>query len=90
MKTSIKVQNLRCGGCAKTITSKLSELENISNLKVDTENATVTFSYLKENDVMSVIDKLKSMGYPSIENRNSITARARSFASCATGKMSKS
>lgn len=90
MKTSIKIQNLRCGGCAKTITSKLSELDNISNIEVDTENATVTFSYIEENEVMLVIDKLKSLGYPSIENKNSVTAKARSFVSCATGKMSKS
>lgn len=90
MKTSIIVQNLKCDGCAKTIISKLSELENISNIEVGTENATVSFSYVKENDVMSVIYRLKSLGYPSIENRNSMAARAKSFVSCASGKISKS
>ena len=90
MKTSIIVQNLKCSGCAKTITDKLSELENISNIEVDTESSTVTFSHTREKDDLMVIEKLKTLGYPSIENTNSITAKARSFVSCATSKMSKS
>jgi hypothetical protein len=36
-----------------------------------------------------VKDKLKSLGYPSIDDENTLTSRAKSFVSCATGKLSK-
>lgn len=90
MRTSIIVQNLKCGGCAKTITTKISEVENISNVSVDVESSTVSFVYEGVNDALVVKDKLRTLGYPSIDGKNSITAKAISFVSCATGKMSKS
>lgn len=89
MKTSIIVQNLKCGGCAKTITSKLGELPNISDIKVDVDAAEVFFDFSDEKGVIAVIDKLKHLGYPSIENKNSLAAKAKSFVSCATGKMTR-
>ena len=90
MKISIIVQNLKCGGCAKTIISKLSDIKNISDLTVDVEAATVSFLYENINDALEVKSKLKVLGYPSIDNKNSVTAKAMSFVSCATGKMTKS
>ncbi len=90
MKTSIIVQNLKCGGCAKTITFKISEVENISEVLVDIDSAMVSFVYKNMNDALAVRDKLKALGYPSIDNKNSMAAKAISFVSCATGKMSKS
>ncbi len=87
MKTSITVQNLKCGGCAKTITSKLSTIENISNLMVDIEGSKVSFNYSKEADFIAVKEKLKHLGYPSIDDNNSFTSKAKSFVSCATGKI---
>lgn len=89
MKTSIIVQNLKCGGCAKTITSKLSDLTTISDLLVDVETATVSFISHNFNDAIAVKDKLKALGYPSIERKNSFAAKTMSFVSCATGKMAK-
>jgi len=90
MKTSIIVQNLKCGGCAKTITSKISEVKNILGVMVDVESSTVSFEYQNSADTQVVKDKLKSLGYPTIGSKNSIAAKAFSFVSCATGKVSKS
>lgn len=90
MKTIIIVQNLKCDGCAKAIASKLSEVENISDLKVDVARSTVSFDFENTNDALLVKGKLKALGYPSIDDRNSMVAKAMSFVSCATGKMSKS
>ena len=89
MKTSISVQNLKCGGCAHTITSKLSTIENISNIDVNLEENKVSFNYLSESDAFQVKEKLRHLGYPSIEDENSLASKAKSFVSCATGKMSK-
>ena len=38
MTTTLEIQNLKCGGCAHTIISKLNELEGIQNVSVDTES----------------------------------------------------
>ena len=89
MKTSIIVQNLKCGGCANTITTKLSTIDNITNLAVEVDESKVSFDYLNEADAVNVKDKLKHLGYPAIDDVNSLTSKAKSFVSCATGKMSK-
>ncbi|SHJ05859.1 heavy-metal-associated domain-containing protein [Pseudozobellia thermophila] len=90
MKTTIIVQNLKCGGCAKTITSKISQLDGISELSVDVASASVSFDHEAANDVKAVKERLKALGYPSVEEANSIAAKAVSLVSCATGKMAKS
>ncbi|MDO7135763.1 heavy-metal-associated domain-containing protein [Algibacter lectus] len=89
MKTSIIVQNLKCGGCAHTITTKLAEIKNITNIEVHTDDCKVSFNYINEDDAFAVIDKLKSLGYPSIDGHNNLVTKAKSFVSCATGKFSK-
>ncbi|WP_281846625.1 heavy-metal-associated domain-containing protein [Olleya namhaensis] len=89
MKTSILVQNLKCGGCANTITTKLSEIKNISDINIDVEESKVSFSYTNEADAFAVKEKLKTIGYPSIDEGNSLVSKAKSFVSCATGKLSK-
>lgn len=88
-KTSILVQNLKCGGCANTITTKISTLENISDLQVDADESKISFNYLNDADVLQVKERLKQLGYPSAEDDNSLASKAKSFVSCATGKFSK-
>lgn len=89
MKTNIIVQNLKCGGCANTIITKLSEINNISDVNVNIQESKISFNYNDETDAFSVKEKLRTLGYPSIEDENSIVSKAKSFVSCATGKMSK-
>ncbi len=89
MKATIVVQNLRCGGCARTITNKLSEMENISEVEVVPDTSSVTFSYAALHDTLRVKDRLKELGYPSVDSKNTLASKAKSFVSCATGKMSK-
>lgn len=87
MRTSIIVQNLKCGGCAHTITTKLSQLDNVTKVAVDTESATVSFVAISSEDALAVKDRLKTLGYPSITDANGVLSKAKSFVSCATGKM---
>ncbi|MCG2431084.1 heavy-metal-associated domain-containing protein [Aequorivita xiaoshiensis] len=88
MKNSITVQNLKCGGCANTITKNLSNFESIREVQVDVESSTVSFESADTEEISRVKEKLKSLGYPSLEDDNSLTSKAKSFVSCATGKMS--
>ena len=88
MRTSVIVQNLKCGGCANTIKTKLSDIDNITDVVVEVEDSKVAFNFESESDVIIVKDKLRALGYPSIEEENSFGSKAKSFVSCATGKFS--
>lgn len=87
MKASLIVQNLKCGGCAKTIIDKVSELEHISNVQVDVEYSTVSFEYSELEDAIIVKNKLQKIGYPSVDMENTTMSKLKSYVSCATGKM---
>ena len=87
MKTAIIVQNLKCGGCANTITTKINELDNVENVTVDVETSTISFTAVDAIDALSVKKTLKKLGYPSIEDDNGVLLKAKSFVSCATGKI---
>ena len=87
MESSILVQNLKCGGCANTIVNQLSTLKNVFNLQVNINEALVTFNCINQEDVLKVKKRLKELGYPSIEDSNSFSSKAKSFISCATGKI---
>lgn len=89
MKTSILVQNLKCGGCANTISTKLGFLKNIVNLQVKVEESSVSFDFKDEKDILNVKERLKELGYPSVDEANSLTTKAKSFISCATGKLTQ-
>ena len=88
MNATIVIQNLKCGGCANTVKNKLSEIEGLQDIEVVVETGLVKFQY---ND-LSVLDmakrKLKSVGYPEVDEENSLITKAKSYISCATGKMS--
>ena len=88
MKTTIKIQNLKCGGCANTITTKLSKISNISNVKVNVEATEVELHYLNKLDLENAKETLKSIGYPEAGEDNSLGTKAKSYVSCAIGKMS--
>lgn len=89
MRTTITVQNLKCGGCAHTITTKIASIENVTDVSVNQENASVSFMAITPEAALTVKNKLKTLGYPSIEEENNIVSKAKSFVSCATGKISK-
>ncbi|PKG52687.1 MULTISPECIES: heavy-metal-associated domain-containing protein [Olleya] len=89
MNTSIVVQNLKCGGCANTITTKLAEIENISEITIDVDNSVVAFNHNNQAEALVVKERLKALGYPSIDDDNNLVSKAKSFVSCATGKLSQ-
>lgn len=89
MEHQIKIQNLKCGGCAHTIQTKLESIENISKVKINVEDSFVGFQYEFESDLLLVEDKLKQLGYPKDGEDNSGLSKAKSYVSCAIGKVSK-
>lgn len=89
MKTTINIQNLKCGGCANTIIKKISSLKGISEVEVNNETDSVSFIAEKDEDILTVKEKLFVLGYPSVDDANSLITKAKSFVSCASGRVNK-
>jgi copper chaperone len=87
METSIVIQNLKCGGCANTITTKLEELNGVKAVVVNIEESSVKFHHTNETTVEMVKEKLKSLGYPEENEVNSLGNKAKSYVSCMIGKI---
>ena len=87
MKTTLKIQNLKCGGCANTIITRLSALENVSDVSVNNENDTVTLTHTNDAALQEGISLLSKLGYPIVGENNPLTKKAKSFVSCAVGRM---
>ena len=87
METTIQIQNLKCGGCANTITKNIVVLGGITNVTVNVEESTVTFNYETEAQLVEVKEKLKTLGYPEDGATNSLGSKAKSYVCCAIGKM---
>ena len=88
MTTIIKIQNLKCGGCANTIIKKISDIENVTNVNVNVIESTVTFDSLSQHEITLVRHKMAVLGYPAEGENNSVVSKAKSYFSCASGKMS--
>jgi len=86
----IEIDNLKCGGCEKSILKGLSEMPEVSDVVVDREHKAVRFTgpALARD---AVVRKLHSMGYPEKGSTSGLEAglaNAKSFVSCAVGHMS--
>ena len=89
MRYSIAVENIKCGGCASTITTRLTELDSVDACEVDIEKGHVSISgdEAYRNQVAQLLLKL---GYPesgTTEGLRAAAAKAKSFVSCAVGKV---
>ena len=86
MMTVIKIENLKCGSSAATIKKGLLSIENVSDVLVDVANDTVSIT--SENVLIDVIkEKLSKLGYPEVGDKNTIVHKAKSFVSCAVGRI---
>jgi len=85
--TTIQVQNLKCHGCANTITKAIEKIEGVSDLSVDVEKSTVIFSSDNAEIIATVKAKLSRLGYPEMDADNSNFQKAKSYVSCAIGRI---
>ncbi len=87
MKFQGELLNVKCGGCVNSITKSVSEIEGVSDVYVDLESATIEFEATNDSVIEQVKHKLESLGYPMDEEHNSIFKKAKSYVSCAIGRM---
>ena len=83
---TIFVENIKCGGCMKSIKDALQQIAGIDSVLLDIKKESVIITGADINRG-TVLDKLGAMGYPEKGN-NSLLKKARSYVSCAVGKMS--
>lgn len=86
----IQVENIKCGGCERSILKGLAAIKGISDVAVDREQQTIQFSGTAPLRPI-VAETLRSMGYPekgSVHGLNAGLANAKSFVSCAIGRVS--
>lgn len=86
METKIYIENLKCGGCAATIKKGILSLENVEDVDVNVEDSLVIITSSSDESI-AIKEKLSKMGYPEVGDVNTIVHKAKSFVSCATGKM---
>jgi len=90
MKQTFEVLNIKCGGCANTVKKAL--LEKFGEVEVDLEVMPRKITLDIEDDkVDDLKQKLKSLGYPFADEKLTTIEKfgttAKSFVSCAIGKM---
>lgn len=89
METSnVIVENLKCGGCANTITNRLQSLMGVFSVEVDKENSAIKIEHNNSISRKEIIVQLERLGYPEENTDNSIVLKAKSYVSCAIGRMS--
>ena len=88
METTIHIENLKCGGCAATIKKGILGISSVYTVEVDVETSEVKVSYT-EDVVTSIKEKLSKLGYPEAGDKNTVLHKAKSFVSCAVGRLEK-
>ncbi len=86
MKTTLRIHNLKCGGCAKTIITKLNELKGLEDVTVESKDETVSFIYKEQDDLIKAAELLAKLGYPIDGYSNTLARKAKSYLSCAIGR----
>ena len=91
MNFSVIVENIKCGGCASQIETKLLRLDGVTQVEIDIENEEVKGEMSK--DILETIQKtLATLGYPPVGTQQGLEAlgsKAKSFVSCAIGTLNK-
>jgi copper chaperone CopZ len=87
----ITVENIKCGGCVGSISKKLTAVFNTEKIEIDIEKGEIEIDIeaTKKDELAEV---LLALGYPEIDSVhgfNSAKAKAKSFVSCAIGKIEK-
>ena len=93
MQYNFEVENIRCGGCANTITKKLKRINGVDDVqvKVDEKQVIVKADPVIDANIRQILGKkLEKLGYPEVGTMGSkrLLSKATSVISCAIGKVS--
>ena len=90
MKQTFEVHNVKCGGCANTLTKSLKDDFGSVEVDLSVNPRKITLDIV-DNQIEELKLKLRSLGYPLTNDELSgfekATTTAKSFVSCAIGKI---
>ena len=89
MKHRFEVVNIKCGGCARSIERALRADPRITSVEVDVQAGAVQIE-ASEDVTEGARTTLLGLGYPeagSTEGVAALKAKAKSFVSCAVGRL---
>jgi len=90
MKKTFEVENVKCGGCANTLKSKLKNTFGDVSVDLDVTPRKITLD-IEDTQIEDLKTQLRSLGYPlttdELSTFQNVGAKAKSFVSCAIGKM---
>ena len=90
MNWNVEVENIKCGGCARSIEKGIGAIEGVQAVRVDVEAGRVAVEGA-EALRPAVVTRLRELGYPesgSVDGLGAAAAKAKSFVSCAIGRVS--
>jgi copper chaperone len=89
MDLGFDVENIKCGGCARSIERAIAALPDVSSVAVDVVAGRVNVTALADLRA-PIADALARLGYPERGSANGLGSKAKSFVSCALGRISNS
>lgn len=91
MEQTFELFNVKCGGCASTLETKLFKEFGEIEVNLDVLPRRITLE-IEDEDVVKLSKALRSLGYPFASEEmsfmDSTSAKAKSFLSCGIGKIS--
>ncbi|MFK5976069.1 MAG: heavy-metal-associated domain-containing protein [Sulfurovum sp.] len=92
MKQIFQVLNVKCGGCASTLQKSLHDEFGEVSVNLEKEPREIILD-IDDEKVTLLAEKLKKLGYPLVSEDmgfvEGTTVKAKSFVSCAIGKIGK-
>jgi copper chaperone len=89
MKQTFEVLNVKCGGCASTLTKSLKDEFGEVNVDLEVQPRKITLD-IEDEKLEALKVKLRSLGYPlttdELSGFEKAATTAKSFVSCAIGK----
>lgn len=86
----IVIQNLKCNGCVNSISQMLGAFPEIAEVHISLEDATVTIDTNADGQREKYEKALAHAGYPPEGQVNSLGRKAKSYVSCAIGRINNS
>ncbi len=90
MQHQITVENIKCGGCARTVENTLKDIDGVGDIQVTVETGLVAVETTDSISRETLVEALRHKGYPeagSVEGLESVGAKAVSYVSCAIGRI---
>lgn len=86
-QAELYVENLKCGGCERTVHKILEGIDGVTNVYVSAEEGKVSFDKLEDRSILDKVVKfLSKAGYTPL-GESGLRAKAISYISCMKGKL---